>query len=193
MSRKRSQRLLCVVSCVVVCLATSAAPAAETYEVEVRNDVEYGTGAGETLTLHLAKPVGVEEPVPAIMVIHGGGWRAGSKDAHLGHIKQIAEHGYVAASVGYRFAPKHRFPGAGRRREMRRAVRAGACGRIGSGPGSYRGSWILGRCPPVDDAGDDRHRGRDGRRRRLVRSAEQGAGGRQFLRTGKDGPGNAQE
>ena len=85
-------------------------PAPKKYEVELQENVQYGTGAGEPLTLHLAKPKGVTEPCPVIVYIHGGGWRAGSKDGHRNDITRAAEKGYVSASVGYRFAPAHRFP-----------------------------------------------------------------------------------
>lgn len=85
-------------------------PVPKKYEVELQENVQYGTGAGEPLTLHLAKPKGVTEPCPVIVYIHGGGWRAGSKDGHRNDITRAAENGYVSASVGYRFAPAHRFP-----------------------------------------------------------------------------------
>lgn len=110
MSRNLILGAFCLALVGLVMWTAQPVAAAEAYSVKVEKDVQYGTGAGEPLTLHLAKPIGVEGPVPAIMVIHGGGWAAGSKDSHLGHIKLMAEQGYVAATVGYRFAPTHRFP-----------------------------------------------------------------------------------
>lgn len=91
-------------------LAAHAPARAEEPQIEFRENVEYGTGGGQPLTLHLARPVELSRPVPAIVFIHGGGWRAGSKDGHIEDIKQAAAEGYVAVSVGYRFAPEHRFP-----------------------------------------------------------------------------------
>lgn len=88
----------------------AAADATPEYEVELQENVQYGTGGGEPLTLHLAKPKGAEGPCPVIVYIHGGGWRAGSKDGHRDDIRRAAAQGYVAASVGYRFAPAARFP-----------------------------------------------------------------------------------
>ncbi|MCC7083812.1 MAG: alpha/beta hydrolase [Pirellulales bacterium] len=79
-------------------------------EIEKQRNVEYGSGSGEKLTLHLAKPKLLEKPAPAVVVIHGGGWAAGSKDAHQDLIEQLARRGYVAVSVGYRLAPKYKFP-----------------------------------------------------------------------------------
>lgn len=92
----------------VTWLATAGCLAAA--EVELREDVPYGTGGGEPLTLHLALPRIVDGPVPALVFIHGGAWRAGSKDSFKSAIQEAAERGYVAATVGYRFAPKHPFP-----------------------------------------------------------------------------------
>jgi acetyl esterase/lipase len=95
-----------------LCLSTmNQAGAAEArFEVETHDDVVYGTGAGEDLKLDLALPKGVETPRPALVFIHGGGWAAGNKRMFRPLIKQAAERGFVAASVGYRLAPKHRFP-----------------------------------------------------------------------------------
>jgi len=78
--------------------------------VELKSNIEYGTGAGEPLTLHLARPVEGDGPFPVIVAIHGGGWMGGNKEGHIPNIKDYAAHGYVAVSVGYRLAPKHPFP-----------------------------------------------------------------------------------
>lgn len=97
-----------------VWLATSrfanADDAAAALEIDKQANVEYGTGGGEKLTLHLAKPKGLERPAPAILVIHGGGWAGGNKDLHRDLIEKLARRGYVAVSVGYRLAPKYKFP-----------------------------------------------------------------------------------
>lgn len=78
--------------------------------VDLQENVEYGTGADQKLTMHIARPKDATEPLPAILFIHGGGWQAGSKDMFKKAIRDFASEGYVAASVGYRFAPKYRTP-----------------------------------------------------------------------------------
>jgi acetyl esterase/lipase len=78
--------------------------------VEYEKNVEYGTGGGEPLKLDLARPSNAKQPSPCVLVIHGGGWRAGKKEAHTDIILQLARQGYVAATVQYRFAPQHQFP-----------------------------------------------------------------------------------
>src|SRR5262249_16290929 len=61
-------------------------------------------------------------PFPAVVCLHGGGWRVGSrrelssptrdKDGNPGPsvIETIAARGYVAVSISYRFAPGTKFP-----------------------------------------------------------------------------------
>lgn len=79
-------------------------------EVEYRAEVEYGTGGGKKLRLHLAYPKSAGEKRPGLIFIHGGGWAAGSRNDLSNQIKYAARHGYVAISVGYRFAPENPFP-----------------------------------------------------------------------------------
>ena len=94
----------------VVLGGSRCAKAAEKNAIEVQENVVYGTGGDEELTLHLARPTSLEEPAPAIVFIHGGGWRAGNKDSFRDAMERAAERGYVAVTIGYRFAPKHQFP-----------------------------------------------------------------------------------
>lgn len=89
-------------------LLTSFAPAAQD-EIVFEKDVVYGKGAGEDLKLNIARPKDAAG-LPCIVFIHGGGWAAGNKDGHNAQIQEVAKKGYVSATVGYRFAPKHRFP-----------------------------------------------------------------------------------
>ena len=96
---------------VLICFTSlAAATLAVADEVQIESDVQYGTGAGEKLTLHLARPTAGDGPFPVIVAIHGGAWQGGKKEGHLPQIKQYAQQGYVAVTVGYRLAPKHHFP-----------------------------------------------------------------------------------
>jgi acetyl esterase/lipase len=51
-------------------------------------------------------------PVPAVLCIHGGGFRAGKRDSYDALCVHLAQQGYVALTVSYRLAPKYRFPAA---------------------------------------------------------------------------------
>jgi acetyl esterase/lipase len=78
--------------------------------IAFERDIVYGTGAGEELKLNLARPEKVEGRLPCVVVIHGGAWRAGNKSGHDQQTWDYAKRGYVSATVGYRFCPKHPFP-----------------------------------------------------------------------------------
>jgi acetyl esterase/lipase len=80
-------------------------------EIFFEKGIEYSNPDDQHLQLDLARPHGAG-PFPAVICIHGGGFRAGSRDAYDDLIKKLAEHGYVAATVSYRLAPKYRFPAA---------------------------------------------------------------------------------
>lgn len=89
---------------------TSAQPPAD---VTWETNLTYGNAGDVELKLNLAKPAKHDEnakPIPAIVVIHGGGWAAGHRD-HLNAVTwQAAQRGYLAITISYRFAPKHVFP-----------------------------------------------------------------------------------
>lgn len=91
-------------------LFSTVARAAQAGEVDYKPDVAYATVAGEELKLDIASPKGLDHAVPAIVVIHGGGWMAGNRRDMTGIAKDAAGRGYVAATISYRFTPKHRFP-----------------------------------------------------------------------------------
>ena len=74
--------------------------------------IEYSAPGGESLRLNLATPREGSGPFPAIVCIHGGGFRAGKRETHDGLCKKLADRGYVALTVSYRLAPKHPFPAA---------------------------------------------------------------------------------
>lgn len=61
------------------------------------------------LTADVYKPQGAG-PFPAVVMIHGGGWKGRSRDDMNDISAQVAEHGYVVMNVTYRFAPRWHFP-----------------------------------------------------------------------------------
>jgi len=80
-------------------------------DVTVENNIEYSNPDNQHLMVNMARPNG-NGPFPAVLCIHGGGFRAGDRNGYNGLIKQLAERGYVAATVEYRLAPKYQFPAA---------------------------------------------------------------------------------
>ena len=80
--------------------------------VEVERDVEYGKVGDVSLKLDIYRPTkSPEQPLPAVVWIHGGGWRMGSKDKHMpATATGLVPHGYVVVSIDYRL--RDPFPAA---------------------------------------------------------------------------------
>ena len=74
--------------------------------------IEYSNPGDEHLQLNLARPKTGDGPFPAVLCIHGGGFRAGKRESYDNLCVKLAERGYVAATITYRLAPKHQFPAA---------------------------------------------------------------------------------
>ncbi|MDA7904103.1 alpha/beta hydrolase [bacterium] len=49
-------------------------------------------------------------PFPAILAVHGGAWRSGTKFTMLRHAWRMVSAGYVVVAIDYRHAPKYKFP-----------------------------------------------------------------------------------
>jgi acetyl esterase/lipase len=81
-------------------------------DVVFEKGVEYSNPDGQHLQLNLARPKTGNGPFPAVLCIHGGGFRAGTREGYDGLIVRLAQNGYVAATATYRLAPKYPFPAA---------------------------------------------------------------------------------
>lgn len=55
-------------------------------------------------------PDGERAAWPAVLVVHGGGWEGRSRDDMTGIARRLADRGFVAVNIDYRFAPEFRFP-----------------------------------------------------------------------------------
>ena len=91
--------------------ADSSTEAPSVYPVSVRKGVQYGTGLVQApspqevpLRLDLYEPTGASKPRPFAIVIHGGGFRYGSRDSDqaVRLAQGLASRGIVAASISYR-------------------------------------------------------------------------------------------
>lgn len=79
-------------------------------------DLEYrkleGTPFGtRTLYMDVFRPEG-KKRFPALLLIHGGGWRSGDRTMEHEMAKAVAGHGYVTATVEYRLSPEALYPAA---------------------------------------------------------------------------------
>lgn len=81
--------------------------------LKVIDNIPYRQGSSNSWKLDLAMPENFgTKPYPAIVIIHGGGWRAGSKqdNVYRSLLLDYAFQGYVTVSVEYRFDQEAAFP-----------------------------------------------------------------------------------
>jgi acetyl esterase/lipase len=80
--------------------------------VKVKKDIQYGDAGQRPLLLDLYSPRDLDGPVPGLIFIHGGGWKAGKKEDYRLYGLTFAQKGYVVASVQYRLSGEARYPAA---------------------------------------------------------------------------------
>lgn len=88
-------------------LLLTCAVTAQTQEkkITLTENIAYRTDVGSSTVLDLAQPMyGPQQNRPAILIIHGGGWSAGSKNDMVYRTLMIdyAMKGYVVANMNYR-------------------------------------------------------------------------------------------
>ena len=93
------------VTCLLLVVALRSEP-----EIAIERDLTYGKGASTELKLDLAMPKTGVGPFPAVIFLHGEGWRAGNRQQMNHFIEGMARLGYVAVTVEYRLVPTARFP-----------------------------------------------------------------------------------
>jgi acetyl esterase/lipase len=85
----------------------------EPEEITVTKDVAYGSHERQRVDIYtrVRRPA---EPVPAIVVFHGGGLIGGSRAATTNVAEYFASLGYVGVNGGYRLAPDAKWPDGAR-------------------------------------------------------------------------------
>jgi acetyl esterase/lipase len=104
----------CPVFCVLILLMGCTQPAPESSSTEhpaLISDVVYATVEGSALTCDIYFPSS-EGVHPAVITVHGGGWRSGDKETHSRIARELILREYVVISINYRLAPAHLFPAA---------------------------------------------------------------------------------
>ena len=77
--------------------------------VKVLRDLEYAQVKGVSLKLDLYRPSAMPSaPMPFVILVHGGGWRNGSKTNCPA--AWLATKGYAVASLDFRLLPEHPWP-----------------------------------------------------------------------------------
>lgn len=73
--------------------------------------IVYASRNGRELRLDVYRPK-QDGLRPAVLIIHGGGWRSGNKEMEGPMAASLAGHGYVALTIEYRLSGEARFPAA---------------------------------------------------------------------------------
>src|SRR5437764_1385709 len=76
----------------ILTLPFVAQPLYATEAIVFEKEIEYSNPDDQHLQVDMARPDG-EGPYPAIICIHGGGFRAGTRQGYDGLIKKLAKNG----------------------------------------------------------------------------------------------------
>ena len=81
--------------------------------VAEKKNIVYGAAGDRKLLLDVFHPIAkATTPRTAILIIHGGGWRSGSRSQHYALAQQLAALGYVCFTPEYRLSTEALFPAA---------------------------------------------------------------------------------
>ena len=109
---RRTLRAAFIILAVIATAPLRAAELVVPDDVVFERGVEFSNAADQHLQLDLARPKNGDGPFPAIVCIHGGGFRAGTRDGYDRLCVTLAQHGYVAVTITYRLSPAAQFPAA---------------------------------------------------------------------------------
>ena len=70
------------------------------------------SNVGGRQTMDIIRPKDGATSHPTVLLIHGGGFRAGTKEGYIPLAVKFAQRGYVAATATYRLSPGAQFPAA---------------------------------------------------------------------------------
>lgn len=94
----------------ILLLATAVSAQEKAASFELQPDIVYRKADGKEIKLDIAMPKEGQGPFPAVVCVHGGAWRMGSRKDLRDWIEYLAGQGYVAASISYRLVPDSKWP-----------------------------------------------------------------------------------
>jgi len=81
--------------------------------VHAQADLVYASPGGRELHLDIFQPAHSDSrSVPAVLIIHGGGWRSGNRHQEVPLAVALAKAGYAAFTIEYRLSGEAHFPAA---------------------------------------------------------------------------------
>ena len=78
--------------------------------VEIKEDVVFGTGGHRDLRCDVYSPTGGGRRKPAVLLVHGGGWRRGDKTQLRGYGILLGRAGFVCVASEYRLVGESPWP-----------------------------------------------------------------------------------
>lgn len=82
----------------------------ESDEIEIIENLVYNTIGQRELHLDIFKRKNLNENLPLILIIHGGGWKSGNKSMEHSTASHLAKYGFITAAIEYRLSPEALFP-----------------------------------------------------------------------------------
>ncbi len=117
--------------------------------IKAEPNVTYGKTPEQELKMDVYRPKAAKEPLPACILVHGGGWMKGDKEKFTPLAIALAEKGYVVANIEYRLGGAAKYPASVQDCSLAvRYVRANAArfgvdaSRIGAWGGSAGGHLV---------------------------------------------------
>jgi pectinesterase len=80
--------------------------------ISEQRNIPYGSTGKRDLLLDAFYPKKLKKPRPAVLIIHGGGWRTGNRSQHIPLAQRLAELGYVTFTAEYRLSTEALYPAA---------------------------------------------------------------------------------
>ncbi len=83
------------------------------FNISSINNIVYCSVNGRNLHLDIFYPKSKsKKAIPAVLIIHGGGWRSGDRSQHVPMAQQLASKGYVTITAEYRLSTEAHYPAA---------------------------------------------------------------------------------
>lgn len=81
-------------------------------DVQRFDDIVYGEEdkVWQSLDVYRPKATNIEEKLPVIVSVHGGGWVYGDKKLYQFYCLSLAQRGFAVVNFSYRLAPESKFP-----------------------------------------------------------------------------------
>jgi triacylglycerol lipase len=97
------------ISLVLLLVGLRPAAAERPAATVIERDVVYCEREDVALKLDIYRPAG-DGPFSAVLVVHGGAWRLGTRTQLQGYAEALAKRGHCCFAISYRLAPRHKFP-----------------------------------------------------------------------------------